>query len=725
MASTLENGHGNHGKAISVPPSIGASSAQDASLPSPSLSPITAAANMNRSKSQSESKGGDHVRQRHYLKQNSQAMTKSKLNRLENINEDPASPQLISQAQSPHADADVPHLVSSFDNLPDKMKSYLMFHFLKRCSKPTLQFVAGVVDPAIRCDFLKRLPVELSLNVLRYLDARSMCRAAQVSRKWRQIVDSDESSWKSLIHKDGFRIPSGEIQRAIQEGWGWQFPGWQNVSLDYERNLGLHEDRGLTPDAFNTLTRQDASSIAAADSSPVLSVPVKRKRKGQSHTQNKKQKRVSSSGPYVPTTPWMSALEHSHGPVAMASAAAATVPEPNVGLPSLRNMHLFKTLYQRHHMMKSYWMNPKTKPHHIAFRAHQRHVVTCLQFDSHKILTGSDDSNIDIYDTKSGASLRRLRGHEGGVWALEYQDNLLVSGSTDRTVRVWDMRDGRMLHVFQGHTSTVRCLQILKPTKVGQAADGRPIMMPPYPLIITGSRDSTCRVWKLPSLGDASVMQDVSGADQPHNRFFQRVLQGHTNSVRAIAAHADTLVSGSYDSHVRVWQVSTGECKHRLSGHSSKVYSVVLDYARGRCISGSMDNSVKVWSLESGTCLFNLEGHTSLVGLLDLRDDILVSAAADATLRVWEPELGRCRNTLEAHTGAITCFLHDGQKIISGSDRTLKMWDTKTGDCVRDLLTDLSGVWQIKFDERRCIAAVQRDDWTYIEVFDFVPWAME
>ncbi len=58
---------------------------------------------------------------------------------------------------------------------------------------------------------------------------------------------------------------------------------------------------------------------------------------------------------------------------------------------------------------------------------------------------------------------------------------------------------------------------------------------------------------------------------------------------------------------------------------------------------------------------------------------------------------------------------------ISGSDRTLKMWNVKTGECVRDLLSELSGVWQVKFNERRCVAAVQRNSWTYIEAcFNFM-----
>jgi len=405
------------------------------------------------------------------------------------------------------------------------------------------------------------------------------------------------------------------------------------------------------------------------------------------------------------------------GPNALAEDAVRALPDPDVGLPSLRKMHLYKSLYVRHHLIRKSWMDPETKPKHVAFRAHQRHVVTCLQFDTDKIVTGSDDTNINIYDTKTGALRACLQGHEGGVWALQYDGNTLVSGSTDRSVRVWDMEKGECTNVFQGHTSTVRCLVILKPAQVGMTADGEPIMMPKEPLIITGSRDSSLRVWKLPVPGKEVVREaSPTGNEDPH---FLRVLNGHHHSVRAIAAHGDTLVSGSYDCTVRVWRISTGDVLHRLTGHTQKVYSVVLDHEHNRCISGSMDNLVKVWSLETGQCLFNLEGHTSLVGLLDLSHGRLVSAAADSTLRIWDPQTGSCKSTLCAHTGAITCFQHDAQKVISGSDRTLKMWNVQTGEFVRDLLTDLSGVWQVKFDERRCVAAVQRNQQTYIEVMDF------
>ena len=149
------------------------------------------------------------------------------------------------------------------------------------------------------------------------------------------------------------------------------------------------------------------------------------------------------------------------------------------------------------------------------------------------------------------------------------------------------------------------------------------------------------------------------------------------------------------------------------------MYSVVLDPVRNQCCSGSMDGTVRIWSLKTGQCLHTLQGHTSLVGLLGLSPSHLVSAAADSTLRIWDPSTGQLQHTLAAHTGAITCFQHDEFKVLSGSDGTLKMWDVRDGSVVRDLLTGITGVWQVVFDGRWCVAASNRLDATYLDVWDF------
>ncbi|KAI8892571.1 hypothetical protein BC833DRAFT_662284, partial [Globomyces pollinis-pini] len=99
--------------------------------------------------------------------------------------------------------------------------------------------------------------------------------------------------------------------------------------------------------------------------------------------------------------------------------------------------NLYKAFYRHHHLTRQNWFLGRYRQ--ISFPGHGTHVVTCLQFDGDKIISGSDDRTIHIYDTKLGELITRLEGHEGGVWALQYWQNILVSGSTDRTVRVWNM----------------------------------------------------------------------------------------------------------------------------------------------------------------------------------------------------------------------------------------------------------------------------------------------
>ncbi|KAL1980949.1 hypothetical protein VTN96DRAFT_3289 [Rasamsonia emersonii] len=345
-------------------------------------------------------------------------------------------------------------------------------------------------------------------------------------------------------------------------------------------------------------------------------------------------------------------------------------------------------------------MDSQAVQNHLSISAHDRNIITCLEFDDDKILTASEAGTIQVHDIKSGTLRASLTGHEGGIWGIGIYGNTLVSGSTDKTVRVWDVARAECTHVFHGHSSTVRCIQIVPPSP-GRA----------MPVIVSASRDSTLRVWRLPRPGD----EEPGDTDCP---YLIHVLSGHEKTVRAIAAHDDTVVSGSYDCTVRVWRISTGESVHKLQGHTKNIYSVVLDHERNRCISGSMDNTIKVWSLDTGSLVYNLEGHTSLVSLLDLRDNLLVSGSADSTLRIWNPDTGECLQVLRGQTGAITCFQHDGHKVIAGSGRDLTLWDVRTGERLRDLLTDLDGVWQVRFDGQRCVAAVMRNKTASIQVFD-------
>jgi F-box and WD-40 domain protein CDC4 len=265
------------------------------------------------------------------------------------------------------------------------------------------------------------------------------------------------------------------------------------------------------------------------------------------------------------------------------------------------------------HHAKDKFLDPSFAPRHQCIPAHGGKVVTALYVDTDNIISASDDHTVNIYDTQSVQLKHTLQGHTGAVWAMQYVDGMIVTGSTDRTVRVWNLETAECTHVFTGHGGTVRCLKVVVPEL---KSNGR--YLPEEPVIVSGSRDKTLHVWRLPTKGTTYLPAppEETTPDEtktltsslPINPYFVRKMEGHTHSIRDLAAEGDIAVSGSYDSTVRVWKISTGECQWVLKGHTSKVYSVVYDAGNNRVYSGSMDQSIKVWALTSGTLLSTLEG---------------------------------------------------------------------------------------------------------------------
>jgi len=168
-------------------------------------------------------------------------------------------------------------------------------------------------------------------------------------------------------------------------------------------------------------------------------------------------------------------------------------------LPSLLP-HPFKVLFKSRQLTRTQWP-ANQNPRRVSFPAHGNSVVTCLLFSHGRIISASDDHSIHVYNPLDGRLVRSLEGHGGGVWALAATKDTLVSGSTDRTVRIWNLETGMCTHVFGGHKSTVRCLAIIKPEYIEQEHDDGGMHRERWPkrtLIVTGSRDHTLRVWRLP-----------------------------------------------------------------------------------------------------------------------------------------------------------------------------------------------------------------------------------
>ncbi len=79
--------------------------------------------------------------------------------------------------------------------------------------------------------------------------------------------------------------------------------------------------------------------------------------------------------------------------------------------------------------------------------------------------------------------------------------------------------------------------------------------------------------------------------------FLERNFTGHSYYVYSVAISPDgrTIVSGSGDNTIKIWDLATGRLKATLTGHSYSVYSVAISPDGSTLVSGSYDNTIKVW----------------------------------------------------------------------------------------------------------------------------------
>ncbi|GBG35288.1 WD repeat-containing protein pop2 [Hondaea fermentalgiana] len=117
----------------------------------------------------------------------------------------------------------------------------------------------------------------------------------------------------------------------------------------------------------------------------------------------------------------------------------------------------------------------------------------------------------------------------------------------------------------------------------------------------------------------------------------QHVLKGHSRSVRSVAIQGDTIVSGSRDKTVRIWNATSGEEQLMLKGHSRTVTSVAIQ--GDNIVSGSDDKTVRVWNATSGEEQHVLKGHFGRVHSVVIQGDIIVSRSPGDT-RYWNARTG-------------------------------------------------------------------------------------
>ncbi|THU79129.1 hypothetical protein K435DRAFT_698561, partial [Dendrothele bispora CBS 962.96] len=118
------------------------------------------------------------------------------------------------------------------------------------------------------------------------------------------------------------------------------------------------------------------------------------------------------------------------------------------------------------------------------FQEHEDKVNSVVFFaGGDKIVSGSDDNTISIWDPKTGAAIGNpLCGHKNSVLsvAISPDEYWVASGSKDYTIRIWDVNTGVTIgDPLNGHSDHVR--------SVAFSPDGQQV--------VSGSSDETIRVW--------------------------------------------------------------------------------------------------------------------------------------------------------------------------------------------------------------------------------------
>src|SRR6266851_1717169 len=158
-------------------------------------------------------------------------------------------------------------------------------------------------------------------------------------------------------------------------------------------------------------------------------------------------------------------------------------------------------------------------------------------------------------------------------------------------------------------------------------------------------------------------------------------LTDHAAEVFSVAISPDgqTLVSGSWDNTIKVWELSTGKLIRTLTGHADAVWSVAISPDGQTLVSGSIDKTIKVWELSTGKLVRTLTDHAAEVWSVAISPDgqTLVSGSWDKTIKVWELSTGKLMRTLTDHEDEVwsVAISPDGQTLVSGGqDNTIKVW---------------------------------------------------
>jgi F-box/WD-40 domain protein MET30 len=536
---------------------------------------------------------------------------------------------------------------------------------LTQCCFPQLSYLSGAVRDLIRIDFVSALPAEISFKILCYLDTTSLCKAAQVSQRWRTLAD-DDVVWHKMCEQHIDR-------KCIKCGWGLpllerkRLRDWKRQQQLRATGRGMNEwSPDITPVPESTHNSSDSAELALI---PVLNGGQKRDASSQGSENN----RLASSK-----------KQRTNG---------GEEGEDSGQYPRRPKFRPWKDVYKDRFKVGTNWKYGRCSTK--IFRGHTNGVM-CLQFDDNILATGSYDSTIKIWDIETGEELRTLRGHTSGIRALQFDDTKLISGSLDRTLKVWNWRTGECISTYQGHTEGVITVHF----------DAN--------LLASGSIDKTVKIWNFEDKSTFSLKGHTDWVNAVRVDSASRTVFSASDDCTVKLWDLDTKSCiQTFEGHVgQVQQVlplpadyepEDGDAEDKDDGSSSTAstddFPSVIDlrasfgpafaapsYAKRPLpprymLTGALDSTVRLWDVATGRCLKTFFGHVE--GVWALAGDTLrvVSGAEDRMVKVWDARTGKCERTFTGHAGPVTCIGLSDSKMCTGSeDYEVRLYSFKDED---------------------------------------------
>lgn len=218
------------------------------------------------------------------------------------------------------------------------------------------------------------------------------------------------------------------------------------------------------------------------------------------------------------------------------------------------------------------------------------------------------------WDTCNFTKIRTYRGHENNVNSIDVLGDRVVTGSDDCTVKIWDNRSQKYSSSFKlgyqvtsvaqvdqaiffaGVDNTIRSINLrtntLELLLVGHADIVTSIALPKQPngYLLSNAMDGAVMVWDVKPFSELETRMVRCYVGATHN--FEK------NLLKCCWSSDNSLISaGSADRTVNVWDVKSGDMKHRLGGHKGSVNETSIN---GNLIAScSSDKTIIVGKIEN------------------------------------------------------------------------------------------------------------------------------